>query len=214
MRFSYWPKSTQCISVDSPTRIRKIAVTAAIAVVWAGTPGLTVGAPATPGISPLAACDVPARSHDEIVALLESGVATPAATTGGQTLPEGVPAGTTSAAAMERVVRLWLACQNAGEPLRAWSLFSDGYLYRLLSRQEVMSDDAYRDLATPTAGTEASTLVGIEGQRLLPDGRYGATVVIAYPSVPMPKRFFFYFTEVDGRLLIDGILGEISFSVP
>ncbi len=142
-------------------------------------------------------------------------MATPAATTGGQTLPEGTPAGTTSAVAMERIVRLWLACQNAGEPLRAWSLFSDGYLYRLLSRQAVMLDDAFRDLATPaTAVTEASTLVAIEGQRILPDGRYGATVVIAYPSVPMPKRFFFYFTEVDGRLLIDGILGEISFSVP
>jgi hypothetical protein len=32
--------------------------------------------------------------------------------------------------------------------------------------------------------------------------------------VPMPKRFFFFFTQVGGRLLIDGILGEISFSVP
>jgi hypothetical protein len=30
----------------------------------------------------------------------------------------------------------------------------------------------------------------------------------------MPKRFFFFFTEIDGRLVIDGILGEISFSVP
>ena len=174
------------------------------------------GAHASPSPVPALGCDVPARTHHEIAALLaESGVATPAATTGGETIPEGVPAGTTSAAAMERVVRLWLACQNAGEPLRAWSLFSDGYLYRLLSRQEVMSDEAYRELATPTSGAiEASTLVEIEGQRILPDGRYGTTVVIAYPSVPMPKRFFFYFTEVDGRLLIDGILGEISFSVP
>ncbi|MBW3631857.1 MAG: hypothetical protein KY456_02395 [Chloroflexi bacterium] len=158
---------------------------------------------------------MPARTHHEMLALLaESGLATPAATTGGQTLPEGTPAGTGSAAAMERIVRRWLACQNAGEPLRAWSLFSDGYLYRLLSRQAVMSDDAYREMATPTAAAETSTLVEIEGQRILPDGRYGATVVIAYPSVPMPKRFFFYFTKVDGRLLIDGILGEISFSVP
>jgi hypothetical protein len=37
---------------------------------------------------------------------------------------------------------------------------------------------------------------------------------VSYPSVPMPKRFFFYFTQVDDHLLIDGILGEISFSVP
>ena len=190
-------------------------VIAAVGTVSVTTPGLVAGASAIPNISPPAACDVPARSHHEIAALLaESNVATPAATTGGQTLPEGVPAGTTSSAAMERVVRLWLACQNAGESLRAWSLFSDGYLYRLLSRQEVMSSEAYGELSTPTTAAEASTLVEIEGQRILPDGRYGATVVIAYPSVPMPKRFFFYFTEVDSRLLIDGILGEISFSVP
>ena len=215
MRCNYWSRSAHRIGVDSPIRLRQIAVTATIAAAWAGTPGLTIGAPATPTTGPLVACDVPARTHHEIVALLaESGLATPAATTGGQTLPEGVPAGTTSAAAMDHVVHLWLACQNAGEPLRAWSLFSDGYLYRLLSRQEVMSGDTYREMATPTTAAETSTLVEIEGQRILPDGRYGATVVIAYPSVPMPKRFFFYFTEVDGRLLIDGILGEISFSVP
>ena len=45
-------------------------------------------------------------------------------------------------------------------------------------------------------------------------GAIGATVTVSYPSVPMPKRFFFFFTQTDGRLLIDGILGEISFSVP
>src|SRR5829696_1245268 len=49
---------------------------------------------------------------------------------------------------------------------------------------------------------------------LLPDGRFGATVIVSYSSVPMPKRFFFYFTQIGGRLLIDGILGEIWFSVP
>ena len=198
-------------------RSRRVAtVAAATTLLWPLVAAHLMDAQASPSPVPALGCDVPARSHHEIAALLaESGVATPAATTGGQTLPEGAPAGTTSAAAMERVVRLWLACQNAGEPLRAWSLFSDGYLYRLLSRQAAMSDDAYREMATPTAAaSEASSLVEIEGQRILPDGRYGAMVVIAYPSVPMPKRFFFYFTEVDGRLLIDGILGEISFSVP
>ena len=142
-------------------------------------------------------------------------IATPAATTDGQTLPAGVPADADAAATMKRMVHLWLACQNAGEPLRAWSLFSDGYLYRLLSRQGGLSGEAYRALATPApVADEAAVVLAIEGERLLPDGRYGATVTIEYPSVPMPKRFFFFFTEIDGRLVIDGILGEISFSVP
>jgi hypothetical protein len=30
----------------------------------------------------------------------------------------------------------------------------------------------------------------------------------------MPKTFFFFFVPESDRLLIDGILGEISFSVP
>jgi hypothetical protein len=99
--------------------------------------------------------------------------------------------------------------------LRAWSLFSDGYLYRLLSRQGGSSREAFRSLATPAPSAgEATAILAVEGERLLPDGRCGATVTLEYPSVPMPKRFFFFFTEIDGRLVIDGILGEISFSVP
>jgi hypothetical protein len=67
----------------------------------------------------------------------------PAATTDGKTLPAGVPADADAAGTMERIVHLWLACQNAGEQLRAWSLFSDGYLYRLLSRQGELSGQSY-----------------------------------------------------------------------
>jgi hypothetical protein len=156
------------------------------------------------------------RSRQEIAVLLaDPNTATPVATTSGQTLPAGEPVAADTARAVEKVVLTWLACQNAGEPLRAWSLFSDGYLFRLLSRQGGLSGEAYRGLATPApVATEAAVVLAIEGERLLPDGRCGATVTVSYPSVPMPKRFFFYFTQVDGRLLIDGILGEISFSVP
>jgi hypothetical protein len=161
-------------------------------------------------------CIVAPRTRQEIVALLaDANIATPAATTAGQTLPAGEPVATETAAAMEEAVQLWLACQNAGEPLRAWSLFSDGYLFRLLSRQGGLSGEAYRDLATPApVADKAAVVLTIEGERLLPDGRFGATITVSYPSVPMPKRFFFFFTQTDGRLLIDGILGEISFSVP
>jgi hypothetical protein len=149
------------------------------------------------------------------VLLADPNRATPAATTAGQTLPAGEPVSAETAAAMEQVVQMWLACENAGEPLRAWSLFSDGYLFRLLSRQGGLTGEAYRELATPApAAAEAAVVLAIEGERLLPDGRFGATVTASYPTVPVPKRFFFFFTQVDGRLLIDGILGEISFSVP
>ena len=117
---------------------------------------------------------------------------------------------------MEQVVQMWLACQNAGEPLRAWSLFSDGYLYRLLSRQGGLSGEAYRELATPApVADEAAVVLAIEGERLLPDGRFGATVTIELPVRADAKDGSSSFSlRIDGRLLIDGILGEISFSVP
>ena len=78
-----------------------------------------------------------------------------------------------------------------------------------------MSEESLRALATPAPLTAATAeLQEIRDERLLPDGRLGATVVITYRSVPMPKTFFFYFVEEQSGLVIDGILGEISFSVP
>ena len=194
----------------------KFAIAAVIAACWLPDAVAGFSAQSSPEAAPAEACLIAPRTRQEIVVLLaDPSIATPAATTAGQTLPAGEPVNTETAAAMEQVVQMWLACQNAGEPLRAWSLFSDGYLFRLLSRQGGLSGEAYRELATPAPVVdEAAVVLAFEGERLLPDGRLGATVTLRYPSVPMPKRFFFYFTQVGDRLLIDGILGEISFSVP
>ena len=156
------------------------------------------------------------RSPADIARLLSGPkIETPAATTGGETLPEGEPVDAATRQVIGATVRLWLACENAGEPLRAWALFSDGYLYRLLSRQAGTTEASLAALATPIPTAAATAMLReIRGERLLPDGRLGATVVIVYQSVPMAKSFFFFFTRENGRLLIDGILGEISFSVP
>lgn len=186
------------------------------AVAWVLLPLAAVAVSATP-VAPLQrACSIPPRSGEDITALLaRTGVATPAATTEGRTLPAGTPTDAETDKAIDDVIETWLACQNAGEPLRAWSLFSDGYLYRLLSRQGGFSRESYAALATPApAGEATARLLEIRDQRVLSDGRLGATVTIEYASVPMPKRFFFSFTRADGRLVIDGILGEISFSLP
>jgi hypothetical protein len=116
---------------------------------------------------------------------------------------------------MRALIEQWLACQNEGKLFSAWSLFSDAYLYRLISRQPTITETLYDDWATPQP-TESATaaLLEISGERQLSDGRLGATVRISYASIPMPKQFFFYFVEQDETLLIDSILGEISFSVP
>src|SRR5918997_1431676 len=113
------------------TRGRYFVVTAArVAKTTISAADPALGGPATPTSVSTPACDLPARTLDEINSLVAVGVATPTATTEGQTLPAGVPADAEMTANMERVVHLWLACQNAGEPLRGWSLFSDGYLSR------------------------------------------------------------------------------------
>lgn len=113
------------------------------------------------------------------------------------------------------MVEEWLACQNAGNLFGAWSLFSDAYLYRLISQQPPISEALYQDWATPNPTDVATAyLLEISGERRLSDGRLGATVWISYASVPMPKQFFFYFVDQDDTLRIDSILGEISFSVP
>jgi hypothetical protein len=209
-------RTSATVRVTWVLRIVAAVSLALIAAWWLLGTVARVSAQSSPEAVPPRECLVAPRTRQEMASLLaDPSTATPAATTAGQTLPTGEPVTTETAAAMEQVVQMWLACQNAGEPLRAWSLFSDGYLFRLLSRQGGLSGEAYRALATPAPVTvEPAVIVAIEGDRLLPDGRFGATVTVSYPSVPMPKRFFFYFTQVGGRLLIDGILGEISFSVP
>jgi hypothetical protein len=141
--------------------------------------------------------------------------ATPLATTAGQTLEGGTPASATERRAMRKLVEEWLACQNEGRLFSAWALFSDAYLYRLISRQPALTESLYEKWATPQpTDMPTSSLLEISGERRLDDGRLGATVRISYASVPMPKQFFFYFVEQDRALLIDSILGEISFSVP
>lgn len=196
--------------------IRALFLAVTIAVVATGLVSGAFAASATPASTPVAACTAHPRSERAIAALpADDTLATPAPTTGGATLPKGTPAREEETRAMETLVRAWLACQNAGEPLRAWALFSDGYLARLLSRQGGLTPAAYATLATPSPSIGApATLLTFRGGRTLPDGRLGAIVTITYPSVPMPKTFFFTFVRQGEGLLIDGILGEISFSVP
>lgn len=172
--------------------------------------------PATTAATRGPQCDVAPRSHADITSLLaEPPRATPPATTDGETLEPGSPASASERQQIRAVIEEWLACQNEGKLFSAWALFSDAYLYRLISRQPPIPARLYEDWATPQPeDTTTADLLEISGERRLSDGRLGATVRITYASIPMPKQFFFYFVEQDGSLLIDSILGEISFSVP
>ncbi len=161
-------------------------------------------------------CEVPPRTYENLTTLFATPPsATPSATTNGATLEAGTQASAAERLKMRTVIEEWLACQNEGKLFSAWALFSDAYLYRLISRQPPITEPLYEDWATPQpVETTTANLLEISGERRLSDGRLGATVRISYASIPMPKQFFFYFVEQDHTLLIDSILGEISFSVP
>lgn len=180
------------------------------------------GSPATPDAPLPDLCTVAPLAFDDLNAIIERGAATPAAgPTPAQAGRDGVvPAGTGVPADVENeiadVVREYVACQNAGELLRAYALYTDDYLARLFIRQGVWGRAAYDALATPMPDDdrEPTAILGVRGVRLLPDGRVGATVTITYASIPMPKTFFFTFVRDGAGWAIDDILGEISFSVP
>lgn len=161
-------------------------------------------------------CEVEPRGWEEIEVLIATPVPPEPAQTG--TLPWGEQVSGDDLAAIRHTVEQFIACSNAGEPLRVFALYSDDYLQRLLSRERpLINVDRYGALATPMpADSDAGArLIEITGARkIMLTGQLGAVVTLAYPSVPEPKTFFFTFRRIDGELRIDDILGEISFSVP
>jgi hypothetical protein len=177
----------------------------------------TAGTP-TPDVPPPELCLALPRSFDELSALAATpaNFGTPEPTPTPGPIPQGTPAEPATAEAVTATVRELVACFNAGELLRAYSLYTDHYLHRLLSRQDPTTLAAYDSLATPMPSTpkERAKILDIHGVRLLADGRVGAIVTIKYAVVPVPKTFFVVFVEEGGRWLIDDIRGEISFGLP
>lgn len=162
-------------------------------------------------------CHTEARSFAELHALFATPeVPAPRPTPG--VLPRGVPADAATIAAITATVQELVACWNAGSLPRAYGLYTDDYLRRLLARQGPPDRAAYDFFATPNASadTDQTVIVAIAAVRILPNGQAGAIVVLRYPNLPSDKTFFFVFVPAgDGdSWRIADILGEISFSVP
>lgn len=173
-------------------------------------------APVSGQATPVAAgCDEPPRSWEEIEALIA--MPAPPMPVRSGLLPRGEQLRVSELVLIEETVHRFITCSNAGEPLRVYALYSDDYLQRLLAYERPLIDRArYDALATPVpaAPDGGATLVEITGGRRMVDLRYGALVTIAYPSLPQPKTFFFIFRLDGERMLIDDVLGELTFSLP
>ena len=131
-------------------------------------------------------------------------------------MPAGERLQTTTARELEALTRRWITCLNEGELFRAYGLYTDEYLSRLLARQRGFDRTAYDLLATPvSAGKEGSTsLVAFQDARDLGADRAGAIASLSYPGVPDEKRLFLVFQRCEGTWRIDDVIGEISFEVP
>ncbi|HEY8447475.1 MAG TPA: hypothetical protein VIL01_10235 [Thermomicrobiales bacterium] len=170
----------------------------------------------TPDAPPPELCQALPRSFEEIATLLATPEAAMAATRTPGPAPEGPPADPETVAGIEATVRELVACYNAGELLRAYGLYTDAYLQRLLARQGPFPRAVYDGLATPEPAPieQRTAIVSIVEARMLGPDKAGAVVTLAYARVPMPKTFFMTFVREGERWLIDDILGEITFSVP
>jgi hypothetical protein len=166
--------------------------------------------------TPVAAkgCTVEPRTFAELSALANAPL-TPTPPPVSMTI--GEPISSEVANEIQTTVQRFIDCSNSGEPLRVFALYTDRYLQQLLTLERPLIDQArYDSLATPipaSAGDEA-TLIHITKARRLLDGRAGAEVTISYPSIPTTKTFFFTFVITSDGLLIDDILGELTFALP
>jgi hypothetical protein len=160
-------------------------------------------------------CTVAPRSFASISALLATPAADQAAESGIPMM--GEPLQPEEWTAVASAVKQFVDCANAGEPLRVYALYSDAYLLSLLSRERPLLDqDRYDALATPIPATpeQQATITDIEGGRRFADGTFGVNVTISYPNIPEPKTFFFRFISTPKGLLINDIMGELTFSLP
>ncbi len=126
------------------------------------------------------------------------------------------PVSASDGVAVAGVVRELIACFNAGEPLRAYGLYTDAYLRHLLAVQGVPTQVQYDalSLAEPPPADRYVQILAIRNGKALPNGGVRTAVTLRYAGVPVPKTFVFDLIETSSGWRIDDALGEIDFSLP
>lgn len=185
-----------------------------IAIVAGTSNDMVLETAATPG--PFPATPVPAACQADLLApeYLADFLSTPVlATPGAEVDLEGVPAGQDVIQEIEQVILEVFACFNAGEPLRAYSHYSDAYLRRILTSETPQSLTL---MATPYPLDEHewTSILDIRDIRVLDDGRVYTTVILDPGLIPVQKIFGFFLIEQNGHWLVDDVLDELEFSLP
>ena len=135
-----------------------------------------------------------------------AGTEAAASPSAGQVTP--VPPGPVDATTLDAItdtVRQAIACQNAGDVLREFALYTDAFLARYFASPGALSE---RDIATavatdprPVPVDEQLTFADLRDARRLEDGRVRAIVVTEGTGGPFNDRLTF--VQDGGRWLID-----------
>ena len=189
---------------------RRIAVAVGVWLVGCGS--VAGGNPAVTAPYQFA-CPVPVRSFEEVQRVRESESADEPWRSSDDA---GVQVTAAMQAEIEVLVRDFLACSAAGEPLRVWSLYSDSYLARLMNRERGYDRVRYEmDLEPRPLGSEARPILrSLSPAMAHGDGHVVTRVVIWYPNLEREKDLEWRFVRVAGEWRIDEIDGEITFAVP
>lgn len=125
----------------------------------------------------------------------------------------GAPADGEVVVQVERAIHELFSCLNAGEPLRAFALYSEAYLQRILASETA---ESLNRLATPRPldRDDWTIIVDIRNVRILDDGRVSATVILDPALIPVEKIFGFFLIREGDQWLIDDVLDELRFSLP
>ena len=179
-------------------------------------------------------CDVEPASPDSLIALWyppnENGTPAPVApdssASPGATdsllvdgIPVGEPADADTAELVEATAYLVFACFNAGDFLRAFSLYSDDLTRASGPGPGTTVDDARGFLAVepvPKPAAEWQALIEVTNITLMADGRVGAVVVSNNPSVAPGEQqtAVVIFIEEAGEIVIDEVVTEPVEATP
>jgi hypothetical protein len=114
-------------------------------------------------------------------------------------LPPGTPADEETVANIQNVYQHLIACLNAGDYLRLYALYTDGYLVRNLSDVVLSRVDA---TPAPVPASTESNFDQVLGANVLADGRIAALVSTTNPLTGRVV-IFSILQEADDHLLID-----------
>lgn len=149
-----------------------------------------------------AACQMAARTVQELLILAATPMATAVATAPPDAFDDlasdsAIPAGTATVAEITRTVHEIYACFEAGDELRAYALFTDDALRPFLAGEPLLSEQLYQ-------GYGMREPLGVEEARFLPDGRVIAQITFRVSEGVFTETWIF--VHQNGRYRVDAVL--------